>query len=127
MLRALTLLFRAGGAVVIGVATFGYSAASGRDLLIEAVAFAIGAVAVAYWLAADLRPEHRQPRVLAGALIVAAAASGFASTGGCAPTPPGWTSNSPPWSIRTAAGITPASASASADSRGRCRPRRPLP
>jgi len=81
MLHALTLLFRAGGAVLIGVATFGYSAASGRDLVIEAVAFAIGAVVVAYWLVADLRPEHRQPRVLSGALIVAAAASGFASMG----------------------------------------------
>jgi signal transduction histidine kinase len=81
MLQALTLLFRAGGTVAIAVATFGYSPASGRDLVIEAVAFAIGAVAVAYWLAADLYPEHRQPRVLAGALIVAAAASGFASTG----------------------------------------------
>jgi len=81
MLHALTLLFRAGGAVLIGVATFGYSAASGRDLVIEAVAFAIGAVVVAYWLVADLRPEHWQPRVLSGALIVAAAASGFASMG----------------------------------------------
>ena len=81
MLHALTWLFRAGGAVLIGVATFGYSAASGRDLIIEAVAFAIGAVVVAYWLAADLRPEYRQPRVLAGALIVMAAASGFASMG----------------------------------------------
>jgi hypothetical protein len=79
MLRTLTWLFRAGGAVLIGVATFGYSAASGRDLVIEAVAFAIGAVVVAYWLAADLRPEFRQPRVLAGALVVMAAASGFAS------------------------------------------------
>ena len=81
MLHALTWLFRAGGAVLIGVATFGYSAASGRDLVVEAVAFAIGAVAVAYWLAADLRPELRQPRVLAGALIVMAGASGFASMG----------------------------------------------
>ena len=81
MLHALTLLFRAGGAVLIGVATFGYSAASGRDLVIEAAAFAIGAVVVAYWLVADLRPEHRQPRVLSGALIVMAAASGFASMG----------------------------------------------
>ena len=81
MLHALTWLFRAGGAVLIGVATFGYSAASGRDLIIEAVAFAIGAVVVAYWLAADLRPEFRQPRVLAGALVVMAAASGFASMG----------------------------------------------
>ncbi len=35
----------------------------------------------------------------------------------CAPTPPGWTSNSPSWPIRTAAGITPVSASASAGSR----------
>ena len=81
MLRALTWLFRAGGVVLIGVATFGYSAASGRDLVIEMVAFAIGAVVVAYWLVTDLRPEHRQPRVLAGALIVMAAASGFASMG----------------------------------------------
>jgi signal transduction histidine kinase len=81
MLHALTWLFRGGGAVLIGVATFGYSAASGRDLVIEAVAFAIGAVVVAYWLAADLRPEFRQPRVLAGALVVMAAASGLASMG----------------------------------------------
>jgi signal transduction histidine kinase len=81
MLHALTLLFRGGGAVLIGVATFAYSAASGRDLIIEAVAFAIGAVVVAYWLVAGLRPQHRQPRVLAGALIMMAAASGFASTG----------------------------------------------
>ena len=81
MLHALTLLFRAGGVVLIGVATFGYSAASGRDLVIEAAAFAIGAVVVAYWLVADLRPEHRQPRVLSGALIVMALASGFASMG----------------------------------------------
>jgi len=81
MLHALTLLFRAGGAVLIGVATFGYSAASGRDLVIEAVAFAIGAAAVAYWLLTDLRPEHRHPHVLAGSLIVMAAASGFASMG----------------------------------------------
>jgi len=81
MLHALTWLFRAGGAVLIWVATFGYSAASGRDLIIEAVAFAIGAAVVAYWLVADLRPEHRQPRVLAGALVVMAAASGFASMG----------------------------------------------
>src|SRR5580700_7217023 len=81
MLRALTLLFRAGGAVLVGVATFGYSAASGRDLMLEAVAFAIGAMVVAYWLVTDLRPEHRQSRVLAGALIVMAAASAFASTG----------------------------------------------
>jgi hypothetical protein len=81
LLQALTWLFRAGGAVLIGVATFGYSVASGRDLVIEAVAFAIGAVMVGYWLAADLRPEFRQPRVLAGALIVMAAASGFASMG----------------------------------------------
>jgi signal transduction histidine kinase len=81
MLHALTLLFRAGGAVLIGVATFGHTAASGRDLVIEAVAFAIGAVVVAYWLVTDLRPEHRQPRVLSGALIVMAAASGFASMG----------------------------------------------
>jgi signal transduction histidine kinase len=81
MLHALTWLFRAGGAVLIGVATFGYSAAAGWDLIIEAVAFAVGAVMVAYWLVADLRPEHRQPRVLAGALIVLAAASGFASMG----------------------------------------------
>ena len=66
ILHALTWLFRAGGAVLIGAAAFGYSAASGRDLAIEAVAFAIGAVAVAYWLVTDLRPEHRQPRVLAG-------------------------------------------------------------
>ena len=63
MLRALTLLFRAGGAVLIGVATFGYSAASGRDLIIEAAAFAIGAVAVAYWLVADLRPGAPRSRV----------------------------------------------------------------
>jgi signal transduction histidine kinase len=81
MLNALTWLFRTGGAVLIGVATFGYSAASGRDLISEAVAFAIGTVVVAYWLATGLRPEHRQPRILAGALIVMAAASGFASTG----------------------------------------------
>jgi len=81
VLDTLTLLFRGGGAVLIGVATFGYSAASGRDLVIEAAAFAIGAVAVAYWLVADLRPGHRQPHVLDGALIVMAAASGFASTG----------------------------------------------
>ena len=81
MLRALTWLFRAGGAVLIGVATFGYSAASGRDLIIEAVAFALGAVVVAYWLAADLRPELRQPHVLDGALIAMAAASGLASMG----------------------------------------------
>jgi signal transduction histidine kinase len=81
MLQALTWLFRGGGAVLIEVATFGYSAASGRDLIVEAVAFAIGAVVVAYWLVADLRPEYRQPRVLAGALIVMAAASGFASMG----------------------------------------------
>jgi signal transduction histidine kinase len=81
MLRALTLLFRGGGAVLIGVATFAYSVASGRDLIIEAVAFAIGAVVVAYWLVADLHPGHPQPRVLAGALTVMAAASGFASTG----------------------------------------------
>ena len=67
MLRALTWLFRGGGSVLIGVATFGYSAASGRDLVIEAVAFAIGVVVVAYWLVVDLRPEHRQPLVLAGA------------------------------------------------------------
>ena len=63
------------------MATFGYSAASGRDLIIEAIAFAIGTVVVAYWLVTDLRREYRQPRVLAGALIVMAAASGFASTG----------------------------------------------
>ena len=81
MLHALTLLFRAAGAVLIGVATFGYSPASGRDLIIEAVAFAIGALAVAYWLVTDLRPEYRQPRVLDGALIVMAAVSAFASTG----------------------------------------------
>ena len=81
MLHALTWLFRGGGAVLIAVATFGYSAATGRDLIIEAVAFAIGAAVVAYWLVADLSPEHRQPRVLAGALIAMAAASGFASMG----------------------------------------------
>jgi hypothetical protein len=81
ILETLTLLFRGGGAILTGAATFGYSAASGRALGIEAVAFAIGAVAVAYWLVADLRPGHRQPRVLAGALIVMAAASGFASMG----------------------------------------------
>jgi signal transduction histidine kinase len=81
ILDALTQLFRGGGAVLIGVATFGYSAASGRDLFIEVVAFAMGAVVVAYWLVADLRPGHPQPRVLAGALIVMAAASGFASMG----------------------------------------------
>jgi signal transduction histidine kinase len=81
VLHALTWLFRAGGAVLIAVATFGYSAASGRDLIIEAVAFAIGAAVVAYWLEADLSPEHRQPRVLASALIAMAAASGFASMG----------------------------------------------
>ena len=81
VLQALTWLFRGGGAVLIGVATFGYSAASGRDLIIEVTAFAIAAAATAYWLAADLRPELRKPRVLAGALIVMAAASGFASTG----------------------------------------------
>jgi signal transduction histidine kinase len=81
LLHALTLLFRAGGAVLIGVATFGYSAAAGRDLIIEAVAFAIGAIVVAYWLVTGLRPRHRQPHVLAGALIVMAAASAFASTG----------------------------------------------
>ena len=80
MLRALTLLFRGGGAVLIGVATFG-SAASGRDLIIEAIAFAIGTAVVAYWLVTDLRPEYWQPCVLAGALILMAAASGFASTG----------------------------------------------
>src|SRR5260221_716677 len=134
MLRALTLLFRGGGAVLIGVATFGYSAASGRDLFIEAVAFAIGAVVGAYWLMTHLRPEHPPPHVLARAPIVMAAASRVArigARGGPAMrggrTPPGWTSSSPPWSIRTAAGITPVSASASAGSRGRCRPRRPLP
>jgi signal transduction histidine kinase len=81
VLHALTLLFRAGGAVLIGVATFGYSVASGRDLVIEAVAFAISTVVVAYWLVAGLSPEHRQPRVLATALIAMAAASGFASMG----------------------------------------------
>ncbi len=81
MLHALTWLLRGVGAVLIGVATFGYSAASGRDLIIEVTAFAIGAIAVAYWLVTDLRPRHRQPRVLAGALIVMAAASGFASMG----------------------------------------------
>src|SRR5258708_6558340 len=81
MLRALTLLFRGGGAVLIGVATFGYSAASGRDLFIEAVAFAIGAVVVAYWLMTHLRPEHPQPHVLAGAPVLMAAASGVASMG----------------------------------------------
>jgi signal transduction histidine kinase len=81
MLRALTWLFRGAGSVLIGVATFGYAAASGRDLIIEAIAFPIGVVVLAYWLVVDLRPEHRQPLVLAGALIVMAAASGFASTG----------------------------------------------
>jgi signal transduction histidine kinase len=81
MLRALTWLFRGGGPVLIGMSTFGYSAASGRDLVIEAVAFAIGAVVVAYWLVADLCPRYEKPRVLAGALIVMAAASAFASTG----------------------------------------------
>jgi signal transduction histidine kinase len=81
VLDALTQLFRGGGAVLIGVATFGYSVASGRDLVIEVVAFAVGALVVAYWLVADLRPGHPKPRVLAGALIVMAAASGFASTG----------------------------------------------
>ena len=39
---------------------------TGRDLIVEAVAFAIGAAVVAYWLVADLRPEYRQPRVLLG-------------------------------------------------------------
>ena len=58
-------LFRAGGAVLIGVATFGYSAASGRDLIIEVAAFAIAVLVVAYWLLADLRPGHPQLRVLA--------------------------------------------------------------
>ena len=81
VLDALTQLFRGGGAVLIGVATFGYSAASGRDLVIEVVAFAVGALVVAHWLVADLRPGHPKPRVLAGALIIMAAASGFASMG----------------------------------------------
>jgi signal transduction histidine kinase len=81
MLRVLTWLIRGAGSVLIGVATFGYSAASGRDLVIEAIAFAIGAVVVAYWLVTDLRPEHRQARVLASALVVVAAASSFASMG----------------------------------------------
>jgi hypothetical protein len=81
ILHALTWLFRAGGAVLIGAAALGYSAPSGRDLVIEAIAFAIGAVAVAYWLVTDLRPEHRQPRILAGALVAMAAISGFASMG----------------------------------------------
>ncbi len=67
VLDALTQLFRGGGAVLIAVATFGYSVASGRDLIIEVVAFAVGALVVAYWLAADLRPGHPKPRVLAGA------------------------------------------------------------
>jgi hypothetical protein len=67
VLDVLTLLFRGGGAVLIGVAAFGYSAASGRDLVIEVVAFAIGAVMVAYWLAADLRLEHRHRRTGRGA------------------------------------------------------------
>jgi signal transduction histidine kinase len=81
MLDALTWLIRGAGSVLIGVTTFGYAAASGRDLVIEAVAFAIGAVVVAYWLVTDLRPEYRQPLVLAGALVVMAAASSLASTG----------------------------------------------
>ena len=63
------------------MATFGYSAASSRDLTIEVATFAIGALAVAYWLVADLRPGHPQPHILAGALILMAAASGFASMG----------------------------------------------
>jgi signal transduction histidine kinase len=83
MLPTLTWLIRGAAAVLIGVLTFGYSTASGRDLVTEAIAFAIGAATVAYWLATDLRKEHRQrqPPVLAGGLVLMAAASGFGSTG----------------------------------------------
>ena len=41
------------------------------------------------------------------------------------PAPPDWTRSLLPWLIRTAAGITHGSASASAGSRGHCRRRRP--
>src|ERR1700732_1956199 len=75
--RTLTWLIRGIASALIGVVTFGYSAASGRDLVIEAIAFAIGAVVVAYWLVADLRPELRQPRALAGAPGGGGGAIGF--------------------------------------------------
>ena len=81
VLRTLTWLIRAIASVLIGVTTFGYSAASGRDLVVEAIAFAIGATVVACWLVADLLPGQRQRPVPAAALIVLAVASSFASTG----------------------------------------------
>jgi signal transduction histidine kinase len=81
VLHALTWLIRGIASALIGVVTFGYSAASGRDLVIEVVAVALGAVIVAFWLVADLRPQHGHPHVLTGALIVMAAASSFASMG----------------------------------------------
>jgi len=81
VLHTLTWLIRGIASVLIGVATFGYSAASGRDLAVEAIAFAIGAVVVAYWLVADLGPLPRQPRILDGALMTVAGASSFASMG----------------------------------------------
>ncbi len=81
VLRALTWLIRGIASALIGVVTFGYSAASGRDLVIEAIAFGLGAVVVAYWMVADLRSQHGHPHVLAGAVIVVAAASSFASMG----------------------------------------------
>jgi signal transduction histidine kinase len=80
MLRMLLWLIRLAAAVFIGVLTFGYSPPAGRDLVIEAIAFAIGVAVVACWVATDLRrPAGPPPRGLDGALVLMAAVTGLGS------------------------------------------------
>jgi signal transduction histidine kinase len=70
-----TWIARLGACVLIGIVTFVSAPATGRDLVVEIVAYAICVVATAYWLYADLRtagPSH--PAFVTSMWIMAAVA-----------------------------------------------------
>ena len=80
MLATVTWLARAGGCVLIGVATFAYSPATGGDLVVQIVAYTLSVVVIGGWLLLDLHLWHLPGPGLMLGLGVMAAAAGVACT-----------------------------------------------
>src|ERR1700722_2697265 len=78
MLAAVNWVVRIGTCVLIGVLTFAISPTTGRGLVVELVAYAIGVAAMAYWLLSEVRTPSSVRSAPSVGLGVMAAASGVA-------------------------------------------------